>query len=256
MSMTAGKYPRISAFLRRVSLPDTVSRRIRRWGHPARLGVLHRTSPFSEVHGFDRGTPVDRYYIERFLDQHREDIHGRVLEMQGSGYTRRYGHDVVEAAVLDIDPTNPVATIIADLTAANTLLTNQFDCFVLTQTLHLIYDVPAALAHAWRILRPGGVLLATVPAVGRVANSGDGTTYWRFTSASCQKLFGAAFGDEHVAVEDYGNVLACVAHLMGMAYEEFRRRELDIADARFPLVIAVRAVKSTLPAINPVPHSR
>src|SRR5450759_3773496 len=77
MSMTAGKYPRISAFLRRVSLPDTVSRRIRRWGHPARLGVRHRTSPFSEVHGFDRGTPVDRYYIERFLDQHREDIHGR-----------------------------------------------------------------------------------------------------------------------------------------------------------------------------------
>jgi SAM-dependent methyltransferase len=246
---------RLRADLQRLLLSDSVSKRIGRWVQPARLGVLRRTFPFSDVHGFDRGTPVDRYYIERFLSQHRWDIHGRVLEMQDSGYTCRYGRDVVEAAVLDIESANPAATIIAGLTAAGTIQADQFDCFVLTQTLHLIYDVPVALAQAWRILRPGGVLLATVPAVGRVANPGDGTTYWRFTSASCQKLFGAAFGDAHTAVWAYGNVLTCVAHLMGMAYEELRCEELDVADPRFPLVIAVRAVKAAPTVISPVPRS-
>ncbi len=249
---------RISAThsLHRRSLPASVRNRIGRWLYPARLGVLRRTSPLSDVHGFDRGTPVDRYYIERFLSQHQQDIQGRVLEMQASSYTRRYGRNVVEAAVLDIESTNPAATIIADITTATTIPSNYFDCIVLTQTLHLIYDVPAALAQAWRILRPGGVLLATVPAVGRVANPGDGTTYWRFTSASCQKLFGAAFEDEHTTVWAYGNVLTCVAHLMGMAFEELRPQELEIADPRFPLVVAVRAVKAVPTIFRPSPYFR
>lgn len=193
--------------------------RVRRLLQPARLGILRRTSPLSDVHGFDRGTPVDRYYIARFLERYRHDICGRVLEMGDSGYARRYGHDVEEAAVLDVDQTNPRATIFADLTAAGTIAADQFDCFVLTQTLQLIYDVPAALAHAYRILRPGGVLLATLPSIGRVADPRDGDTYWRFTRASCEKLVGHAFGRENVIVQGDGNVLACVAHLMGMAYE-------------------------------------
>ena len=240
----------------RPSLIKRAGYRVSRWLRPSRLGVLRRTAPFSDTHGFDRGMPVDRYYIECFLSQHRRDIQGRVLEMQDSGYTHRFGHDVVEAAVLDIESRNPAVTIIADLTTATTITSNYFDCFVLTQTLHLIYDVPAALAHAWRILKPGGVLLATVPAVGRVANPGDGTTYWRFTSASCQKLFGAAFEDEHTEVWAYGNVLTCVAQLMGMAYEELRQQELEVADPRFPLVIAVRAVKAASTVIGPFPHFR
>ena len=32
--------------------------------------------------GRDRGTPIDRHYIERFLDEHRADIRGRVLEVR------------------------------------------------------------------------------------------------------------------------------------------------------------------------------
>jgi len=119
-----------------------------------------------------------------------------------------------------------------------------FDCFLLIQTLHLIYDVPSAIQHAHRILKPGGVLLATVPAVGRIPNPGDGMSYWRFTSASCQRLFAETFGSENVEVSAYGNVLACSAHLMGMAYEELSKAELDFNDPRFPLVVAVRAVRA------------
>ena len=47
-----------------------------------RWGNMRRTAPFSTAFGSDRGTPIDRYYLERFLDSHRALITGRVLEVQ------------------------------------------------------------------------------------------------------------------------------------------------------------------------------
>src|SRR5829696_1913433 len=71
------------------------------------LGTLHRQRPLSDNWGFDRGTPVDRYYINKFLDKYRSDITGRVLEVKDSGYTDRYGSNLTGSDVLDIDPSNP-----------------------------------------------------------------------------------------------------------------------------------------------------
>lgn len=219
-------------------------RRLRRLVRPAWLGTIRRTTPLSDEWGFDRGTPIDRYYIGRFLEEHRRDVHGRVLEVKDSSYTDRYGVGVEQRDVLDVDVANRQATIVADLAAADSVPSDRFDCFVLTQTLQLIYDTRAALAHAHRILRPGGVLLVTVPALSRVIpRYGLATDYWRFTVASCSRLFGDVFGAEHVTARSYGNVLAAVAFLTGMAGEELSRRELDIADDYFPLIIAIRAVK-------------
>ena len=214
---------------------------IQRLRRPAWLGTLRRTAPLSDSWGYDRGTPVDRYYIERFLEEHRQDIHGRVLEVKDSGYTDRYGVGVERLDVLDIDPSNPRATIIADLTAADAIPPDQFDCFVLTQTLQFIYDTRAALRHAHRILRPGGVLLATVPALSRLDRRL--VDYWRLTAASCTALFGEVFEAEQLAVRSYGNVLTAIAFLTGMAYQELTRRELEACDEHFPVIIAVRATK-------------
>ncbi len=218
---------------------------LRRRLRPAWLGTLRRVKPLSAEWGYDRGTPVDRYYIEQFLAEHQADIRGHVLEVRNSAYTQRFGRDVARADVLDIDPTNPRATLVADLTAADTLASDQFDCFILTQTLQFIYDSRAAVTHAQRLLRPGGVLLVTVPSVSRIApRYGLRTDYWRFTQASCAALFGAVFGEEQVAVRSYGNVLTGMAFLTGMACEELTRRELEARDDYFPLIITVRAVKA------------
>jgi SAM-dependent methyltransferase len=217
---------------------------LRRLLRPARLGVLHRTRPLSDFWGFDRGTPVDRHYIESFLAGHREDVRGRVLEVQDSLYTDRFGTAVERRDVLDVDAKNPRATIVADLAAADTVPSGLFDCFILTQTLHLIYDTRAALGHARRLLRPGGVLLATLPAVSRVTRGAAASDYWRFTPASAAALFGEAFGPGSVSVHSYGNVLTAVAFLSGMAREELSARELETRDEHFPVVIAVRAVKA------------
>jgi hypothetical protein len=195
----------------------------------------------SDCWGHDRGTPVDRYYIERFVAEHRSDIHGRVLELEDRSYTDEYGHGVEQSDVLDINAANPAATIIADLASADGIPSDQYHCFVLTQTLQYVYDTRAAIFHAQRILRPGGVLLLTLPAVSRIDPLL--VDYWRFTSASCAALLGDAFGAGSVSVRSYGNVLAGIAFLTGLAYEELSSRELETHDEYFPLIIAARAVK-------------
>jgi SAM-dependent methyltransferase len=188
---------------------------------------------------------VDRYYIERFLDEHRADITGQVLEVKDDDYTRQFGREVARSEVLDIDPRNPAATVVADLAAADAVPDDSFDCLLLTQTLQLIYETRAAVGHAWRILRPGGVLLATVPVVSRVLPTREYLKdYWRFTAASCTALFGERFGPEQVTVRARGNVLTCIAFLAGMAHEELSPRELDSDDPDFPLLVTVRAVKA------------
>lgn len=212
---------------------------------PGWLGTIHnRTAPLSSEWGSERGTLIDRYYIEGFLGQYRQDICGQVIEVKDSTYTDRFGADVQRKEVLDINPANQYATIIADLCAADGVAANQFDCFILTQTLHLIFDVKAAISHAHRILRPGGVLLVTAPTISRVVpRYGLQTDYWRFTPASCVRLFGDCFGAEQVTVHSYGNVTSAVAFLAGMAREELSDKVLEIHDDYFPVLMAVRAVK-------------
>jgi SAM-dependent methyltransferase len=220
-------------------------KRLRRLVHPAWMGTLRRTEPLSSRFGSDRGQPVDRYYIESFLEAHRNDIRGRVLEIKDSAYTVRFGSGVTASEVLDIDPSNQQATIVADLQRGGSIGKVDFDCFILTQVLGLIADLRSAIAESHRILRPGGVLLVTVP--GLASRAADRTEapadYWRFTTDALGFTLQQAFGADNVSLHSYGNVLTAVASLMGMAREELSLRELDIADMRFPVVAAARAVK-------------
>jgi len=211
-----------------------------------RLGALRRTTPLSDHWGADRGTPIDRYYIERFLRDHRSEIRGKVLEVKDTRYTDSFGVGVERSDVLDIDDTNRAATIVADLSSGEGLLAETFDCFVCTQTLQSIYDVPAAVEHSHRLLRQGGSLLVTVPSVSKIdRNAGvDGACdFWRFTSASCRRLFGQVFGEPQVEVRTYGNVLAAVGFLTGLASEELSESELDLHDEFFPVLVGIHAVK-------------
>ena len=59
---------------------------------------------------------------------------------------------------------------VADLTDAPEVPSDSYDCVILTQTLHLIFDMSAALRTIQRILKPGGVLLCTVPGISQVAD--------------------------------------------------------------------------------------
>jgi SAM-dependent methyltransferase len=211
-------------------------------------GDLRRLTPISPVFGLDRSLPIiDRYYIEGFLASHAGDIRGRVLEMGDATYTRRFGGDrVTRSDVLHYVVGNPEATIVGDLTKANHIPSDSFDCIILTQTLQMILNVSGAVHHLHRILKPGGVLLATshgISRIGRREGIDPWGEYWRFTAQSTQHLFGALFPADHLQIVTYGNVLSAAASLYGLAAADLTTQELDYCDPDFEVIIAVRAQK-------------
>ncbi len=213
-----------------------------------RFGSLRQLEPVSRRFGWDRGgLPVDRYYIERFLERYAGDIAGRVLEVRDDAYTRRFGGNrVTRADVLHPTGDNPKATIVADLNYAEQVPADSFDCIVLTQVLPFIPDVAAAVRTLHRVLRPGGVVLATLPGISQIVRYdmdrwGD---YWRFTSLSARRIFECGFPGGELRIETHGNVLAATAFLQGLSSRELRPDELDYHDRDYEVLITVRAVKA------------
>jgi len=219
--------------------------RRRRRSAAAELG-LTRLEPVSRTFGFERGKPVDRWYIERFLAAHAADVRGHVLEVAESTYTEWYGGDDVQRGdVLHAAPGNPVATIVGDLTTGKGIPADTFDCFVMTQTLPFIYEVADAVRGAHRLLKPGGVVLATVPGMSQVSREDqrDWGDWWRFTSQGARRVFAEAFGEDAVEVQAHGNVLAACAFLYGLAAEDLSEAQLAHRDPDYELLTTVRAVK-------------
>jgi glycosyltransferase involved in cell wall biosynthesis len=210
-----------------------------------RFGDLRTVTPISRWWGFDRGKPVDRHYIENFLGAHANDVRGHVLEVGDDSYTRRFGGDrVTMRDVLDVKEGNAAATLVADLASADHLSSDTFDCIILTQTLHLIYDTRTALRTLHRILKPDGVLLATFPGISqRDHQEWADSWYWGFTTRSAQRLLGEVFAADNVDIQSHGNVLAAISFLQGLATEELLAEELDHRDPDYELLITVRAVK-------------
>ncbi|MCO6436339.1 MAG: methyltransferase domain-containing protein [Phycisphaerae bacterium] len=193
---------------------------------------------------------MDRYYVERFLNAHAEDIRGRVLEVAENTYTRQFGGDrVTQSDVLHLTGTRQ-STIVADLTRGDGLATGAFDCIILTQTLQHIYDSRAAMQTIERILAPGGTLLVSVPGISQISRYdmqrwGD---YWRFTSLALRRLLEEAFAPQQVEVQAFGNVLLATAFLQGLVVEDLPHDALGFNDPDYELIVCARASKSETPS--------
>jgi SAM-dependent methyltransferase len=244
----------LSASWRRF-VPSSARRRLRpvrrayvdwRRRRPPDLGDLRRVTPIDPNWGFERGTPIDRVYVERFVGGHASDIRGRVLEIAAPDYTNRFGSGVERVDVLMAREGNPQATIVADLADAPQIPDDTFDCAIVTQTLQFVWDAPAALSTLHRILAPGGVLLATVPGITKISPPEDEEfgEWWHFTARSARRLAEQAFGEGAVEVEAFGNVLTASGFLYGLAASDLRTQELDAHDRLYEVVVGVRAVKA------------
>ncbi len=202
--------------------------------------------PVSREFGLDRGGAIDRYYIEKFIGWHKDDIKDNVLEVGDRGYTIKFGGDKVNKSdVLHAVSGNPQATIVSDLAIENNIPADTFNCFILTQTIHCIYDIKSVVKNIYRILKPGGVLLATLPGISQISRYdmqrwGD---YWRFTDLSVRKLFEECFPAENITIETYGNVLVAISFLHGLGVQELTKKQLDYKDNDYQVLITLRAVK-------------
>lgn len=204
------------------------------------------TQPISKVFGFDKGTPIDRFYIENFFKNNSSAIIGNVLEVAESTYSRKYGTNVTSFQILHYDKFNTEATITGDLAAPDTLPVCISDCFVCSQTLNFIYDVKSAIISCHQLLTVGGVFLGTVSGISQISRYdmdrwGD---YWRFTDLSIKRMFDEVFGIGNVEVIVYGNAFAATAFIQGLAIEEITNIEkLVPVDEDYQVIIGIRAVK-------------
>lgn len=212
-----------------------------------RLRSLWRIAPVRRESRSSYGIPVDRYYVEAFLEAHQDDIHGCVLEIGDARYTSRFGGDRIrQSEVLHAIPGDPAATLVADITNAAQIPSDHFDCIIFTQALHCIYDFRSALATLHRILKANGVLLATVPGVAHHVPRSERAyrdDFWRWTTMSAERMFNEFFPREHVSLIARGNVLTSVACLHGLVIDELRPSDLAYDDPDYELCIGIRAVK-------------
>ena len=201
--------------------------------------------PISRSFGLDRGKPIDRFYIDIFLEHHSYLIRGICCEISEDTYLRRYGVGVTDYLVFDFDRTNVKATIFGDLADPSALPENALDCFVLTQTLNFIFDIKSAVKGIHRMLKHNGVALVTVAGISQISRYdmerwGD---FWRFTILSILTLFEEVFGKDNVDAQSYGNVLSAKSFLDGLCAEELTLEELLHVDPDYQIVITLKAFK-------------
>lgn len=214
-------------------------------GHVS-AGDFDRKTPFSYDFGFDRGGAIDRFYIENFLAGNSSAVKGSVLEIGDNEYTLRYGGEkVLKSDILHIDASNSKATYIGDITNVPQIASGQFDCIIFTQTLHLIYDFKSALHTCYRILKPGGTLLLTVPGISHI-DHGEWRDYWlwSFTDKSIRRLMKECFQEKDIEISTYGNVYVAAAFLYGMGLPEFKKDFLFHHDPSYQVIISAKATKN------------
>lgn len=234
-------------------LPDRTSRALKEFDRslqramrPVPWNDLRRLKPIAREFGYHRGLPVDRHFIESFLAEQQEAIHGRVLEIACRKYTERFGGSrVTHSDVLHVQDGAPEATIIGDLTTGKGIPQSAFDCIILTETLTSIYDVRSAVKHTLAALRPGGTALMTVSGISQISQYdmqrwGD---YWRFTSRSLRQLLEEFFPSQNVDVQTRGNVLVATALLHGMVVQDLQPSEFEYNDPDYEVSILARAIK-------------
>jgi len=206
---------------------------------------LRSTIPISSIFGLDRGTPIDRVYIEYFLEQNKRFIKGDVVEIGENTYTKKFGLLDCNSLVFHFDKTNKEADIIGDLTNYKDLPKNKVDCFIITQTLNFIYDYKSAIIGIDRMLKKNGVALITVAGLVNISKYdyerwGD---FYRFTDLTIKKSLGDMFGEENIEVETYGNLLTVTSLLHGISSEELSKDELYYKDTNYQLIITAKVLK-------------
>ena len=220
-----------------------------------------RATPVHRAWGYQQGTPLDRPFIEHFVRTHAGDLHGRILEVKSAEYSASFAQPGAQVDILDIDPGNTGATVIDDLQTAATIADATYDCVVLTQVLQFIPDLGRALATVARILRPGGVLLATVPGVTQTGPPTDGAFLWSFSAEGMRHLLSADFEPRSVLIGSHGNAGLAASFLMGLTTAEVPPSLYAPQDPEYPVVVTARAVKPlpvpdafAWPAVTGVPN--
>ncbi len=198
------------------------------------------TEPISRQFGTERGTPVDRYYIDKFLENHTRLIKGDVLEIEDNTYTLRFGGDRVKhSIVMDVSSVNSSISFNGNLETGEGIKDEIADCFILTQTLMYIFDLKKAAHNISRVLRRGGVALITCSGISQnsIRCMDNYGCYFNFNKDVFVKMFGGEDSLEVIETGSFGNVKTVLAHIAGLCCEDLTTSDFMPNDKYYPLIV-------------------
>lgn len=200
--------------------------------------------PVSKRFALERGTAIDRIYIEQFLKANKDKIQGTVMEMADLRYTKMFGQDVQQSQILHVNGWGK-GVIQGNLETGEGISENSVDCFICTQTIQFIYDIHSTVRNIYKMLKPGGAALVTAHCLGQISlydyhNWGE---YWRLTDQSMKKIFTDVFDDSNVCVQSRGNMKTAVAYLYGLCAEDLKEEDFEFHDEQYPVIVTVMAKK-------------
>ncbi|KAB2835358.1 MAG: glycosyltransferase [Candidatus Brocadia sp.] len=210
------------------------------------FGDLHCLTPIQSECGSNLKTAIDRHFMSEFLARYAIDIQGSVLEIGSEVHaTSLGGTEIKKSEMIHVKDANSDARVdTIDLINADRLSSNTYDCIIIPHQLQSIYEMKEALVTLYRILKPGGVLLATLPGISKKGKDEQSQKrLWSFTMLSARRLFEEIFPASHLTVESFGNVFAAVALMHGLRTTDLRPEELVYNDPLYQIVITVRVVK-------------
>lgn len=195
--------------------------------------------PIRTSMGSGKENSISRAYVEKFILTNKSLIHGDILEIGRNVYKNVVLiENIVSYSCLDI-AAYPDIDIVADIQNMKNVESDRFDSIICTQVLEHVPNPFDAVDELYRILRPGGRLLVTVPFLNNYHMEPD--DYWRFTEYALTFLLKKF---SHCAITSYGSTYHHVAATLGYRASEVDLDALERPDApKFPIIVAAIAQK-------------
>ena len=202
----------------------------------------------SKKFGFDRGLPIDRFYIDKYLDKNlSKSTYQNGLEVGGVQYLEKF-KVAKKTALLHpeylISEGHGDQALVVDLNKKfKNIGDEKFDLIIATNVLNFVEEPHLALNTFQELLVPGGLLIISVSASMPISEFdknrwGD---FWRFSLQGLRLILGKT--DMDFEIEYRGNFRATIAFLCGMATEECPEIDLLDLDDEFPITIFAKCKK-------------
>jgi SAM-dependent methyltransferase len=192
------------------------------------------------------GGSVMRALAAPVLASWRSDLRGTILDLASGDGTKELRRLAPNANWIGLDISRR-PDVVADVTRPLPIGSSSVDTAVLSWFLYVARDPCAVLSEARRALRPGGVLILTVPLVFPVNPEPD--DFWRFTGGAVDRLLRDAGFDSREIVP-LGGRWCSAAYLL----EPFLRPRRVVMPAALRAAMALdRRIERRLPAMAPNP---
>lgn len=204
-------------------------------------GDLKKTVPICQAFGLTRGTPVDRYYLRKFIAEIQPEIVGNILEVGGTPKDKDFYQLNLDSGsyyrILNLEP-GPGVDITGDVHDVSVIEPNSVDSVIIFNVLEHCYAPWLAVENIHTWLKAGGKCFAMVPSAIRV--HATPVDYWRPLPDAFAWLF-RKFSHQKLYV--YGNPITVIASYHGIAVEELTSEELDAFHPDYPVATCIVAKK-------------